>query len=121
MLGRGIRNLIAPAFALSVLAAASAGAGGQGSGMTAVGAAGEQEVTFTSDGVTIAGSLLLPGVGEPSWPAASPLTAKPSWATPGTTTTPGLRPSLPARAYHQAVYTDNAIILFSNGEGWLYE
>jgi PKD repeat protein len=29
--------------------------------------------------------------------------------------------ALPARAYHQAVYTDNAIILFSDGEVWRYE
>jgi PKD repeat protein len=29
--------------------------------------------------------------------------------------------TLPARAYHQAVYGNNAIILFSNGEVWNYE
>jgi alpha-beta hydrolase superfamily lysophospholipase len=70
MLGRATRNLVAPAILLSVLAAASGEVGGQDSSMTAAGAAREQEVTFTSDGDTIAGSLLLPGVGEPPWPAA---------------------------------------------------
>ncbi|MCP4288612.1 MAG: DUF11 domain-containing protein, partial [Gammaproteobacteria bacterium] len=34
-------------------------------------------------------------------------------ATPGT--------ALPARAYHQAVYTPDGIVLFSNGEVWQYE
>jgi PKD repeat protein len=29
--------------------------------------------------------------------------------------------AIPARAYHKAVYTDDAIILFSNREGWKYE
>lgn len=28
---------------------------------------------------------------------------------------------LPARAYHQTVYGNNALILFSNGEVWKYE
>jgi hypothetical protein len=29
--------------------------------------------------------------------------------------------ALPPRAYHQAVYADDAIILFSHGEVWSYE
>jgi hypothetical protein len=28
---------------------------------------------------------------------------------------------LPAHAYHQAIYGNNAVILFSNGEVWQYE
>ncbi len=36
-----------------------------------------------------------------------------------TETTSGTGPAQPA--YHQAVYGDNAIILFSNGEVWRYE
>jgi len=55
----------------------------------------------TDDGDTLLGDTWLYQDGD--WTNANPVTP------------------LPPRAYHQAVYTDNMIILFSDGEVWKYE
>jgi hypothetical protein len=65
----------------------------------------ETHSTVLVGGVADDGESLLSGTWhfQNTWIVANPPTA------------------IPARAYHKAVYTNNAIILFSNQEGWKYE